>query len=233
MGTVLRLALLNANTTAAMTDRMVASASAMLGGRAVVEGVTAPFGAPYISDRAASAAAAAAVVEMGRTLAGREALSDLPVPDVAVIACFGDPGLWALREVLPRPVVGMAEASMLTACQRGRRFAIVTGGAAWKPMLEEFVALTGLAGRCAGIRTVPWTGDRIAADPDGAVGMLAGMARDSAGDGADVVILGGAGLVGLKPAVAAASGVPVLCSLECAVAQAVALSLDLTPEGRP
>lgn len=228
MGTVLRLALLNANTTAAMTDRMVASAAAMLGGRATVEGITAPFGAPYISDRAASTTAAAAVVEMGRTLVGREA-----PPDVAVIACFGDPGLWALREVLPRPVVGMAEASMLTACQRGRRFAIVTGGAAWKPMLEEFVALTGLSGRCAGIRTVPWTGDRIAADPDGAVGMLAGMAREAAGDGADVVILGGAGLVGLKPAVASASGVPVLCSLECAVAQAVALSLDLTPEGRP
>lgn len=232
MGTVLRLALLNANTTGAMTDRMVAAAAAMLGGRAVVEGITAPFGAPYISDRAASATAAAAVVEMGRTLAGRAA-----PPDAAVIACFGDPGLWALREVLPRPVVGMAEASMLTACQRGRRFAIVTGGAAWKPMLEEFVALTGLSGRCAGIRTVPWTGDRIAADPDGAVGMLAGMAREAAGDGAgggaDVVILGGAGLVGLKPAVAAASGVPVLCSLECAVAQAVALSLDLTPEGPP
>lgn len=228
MGTVLRLALLNANTTVAMTDRMAAAAAAMLGGRAAVEGITAPFGAPYISDRAASAAAAAAVVEMGRALAGRE-----EPPDVAVVACFGDPGLWALREVLPRPVVGMAEASMLTACQRGRRFAIVTGGAAWKPMLEEFVALTGLSGRCAGIRTVPWTGDRIAADPDGAVGMLAGMAREAAGDGADIVILGGAGLVGLKSAVAAASGVPVLCSLECAVAQAVALSLDLTPDGAP
>lgn len=58
-----------------------------------------------------------------------------------VLACFGDPGLAALKEVSPVPVVGMADASILQACAGiGNRFSIVTGGRRWQSMLEEFVA---------------------------------------------------------------------------------------------
>ena len=219
------LVLLNANTTAAMTERMVARAAERLGPRARVRGVTAPFGAPYISDRAASAAAAHAVAEM------IGALRDDP-PAVAVVACFGDPGLFAARELAPFPVAGMAEASMLTACQFGRRFGIVTGGPAWKPMLEEFAAACGLASRLAGVRALPIAGAEIAADPAAAVGRLTEAAKASLSeDGADVVILGGAGLVGLRDAVAAGLGAPVLDSLDCALAQAEALA-GLAPKVR-
>lgn len=211
------IALLNANTTEAMTRRMAEAARARLGPAARVRGLTAPFGAPYISDRAASAVAAHAVVEMARGLA------EAP-PDVAVIACFGDPGLWAAREVAPCPVVGMAEAAMLTACQLGRRFGIVTGGPAWKPMLEEFAAACGLASRLAGVRALPLTGAQIAADPEAAVADLAAAGAAAVGDGAEVVILGGAGLVGLRAAVAARLRVPVIDSLDAALAQAAALA---------
>ena len=214
----MEIVLLNANTTAAMTERMAAAARARLGPGVRVRGVTAPFGAPYISDRASSAVAGHAVVEMAR------ALAEAP-PEVAVVACFGDPGLWAAREVAPCPVVGMAEASMLTACQIGRRFGIVTGGPAWKPMLEEFAAACGLASRLAGVRALPITGAQIAADPAAATAALArAVAASAVEDGADVVILGGAGLVGLRAAVAAEVTVPVLDSLDCALAQAAALA---------
>jgi allantoin racemase len=214
----LDIALLNANTTVAMTDRMVARAAARLGPRATVRGLTAPFGAPYISDRAASAAAAHAVAEMTAALRADP-------PDVAIIACFGDPGLWAARELVAFPVAGMAEASMLTACQMGRRFGIVTGGPAWKPMLEEFAAACGLASRLAGVRALPITGAEIAADPAAATGRLIDAARAGvAEDGADVIILGGAALVGLRDVVAAAIAAPVVDSLDCALAQAEALA---------
>src|SRR5258708_14508790 len=55
--------------------------------------------------------------------------------DVVYLACFGDPGLAALKEVAPVPVVGMAEAAVEAACRLSRRFAIVTGGAPLPPML--------------------------------------------------------------------------------------------------
>ena len=60
-----------------------------------------------------------------------------------MLACFGDPGLAALKEVSTVPVVGMADASILQACAIGKRFSIVTGGERWKPMLEEFVGEPG------------------------------------------------------------------------------------------
>jgi Asp/Glu/hydantoin racemase len=216
-----RLALLNANTSADLTARMVALARPMLRGGMEPVGLTAPFGAAYVSDLAASAVAAHAVVEMARGLRHDP-------PAAAVIACFGDPGLAAARALLPCPVVGMAEASMHAACQIGRRVAIVTGGAAWRPMLEDFVAGIGLSGRLAGVHPVALTGAEIAADPDGAAAALLEALEAAARGGADVAILGGAGLAGLAPRLAGAAPLPLLDSLRCAVAQAQAL-IDCAP----
>src|SRR5436190_11396013 len=106
--------------------------------------VTGRFGAAYISSRAAAAIAAHAALD-----ALAEHAHDC---DAVYLACFGDPGLAALKEVSPVPVVGMAEASCIEAARAGRRFGIVTGGALWKPMLEEFVATLGLSQQLAGIR---------------------------------------------------------------------------------
>ena len=46
--------------------------------------------------------------------------------DGYVIACFGDPGLDAARELADGPVVGIAEAAMRTATTSGRGFSVVT-----------------------------------------------------------------------------------------------------------
>ncbi len=43
-----------------------------------------------------------------------------------VIACFSDPGLHAAREVTRKPVLGIAECSIVTALTRGDRFGIVS-----------------------------------------------------------------------------------------------------------
>jgi len=177
--------------------------------------VTGRFGARYIASRAAAAIAAHAALE-----AVAEHADGM---DAVYLACFGDPGLLALREVSPVPVVGLAEASCREACAMGRRFAIVTGGERWGPMLREFVQALGLADRLAAIRTVAPTGAAIARDPDAA---LDGLAREAAAcvarDGAEVVILGGAGLAGLADRVAARVGAPVLCSVAAGARAAVA-----------
>ena len=59
--------------------------------------------------------------------------------DGVLIGCFGDPGLFALREVSGCPVTGLAEASFIRAAALGP-FAIVTGGERWKPMLQRLAS---------------------------------------------------------------------------------------------
>jgi allantoin racemase len=203
----MRILVINPNTSPSVTDLVAAQTRAAVGDRGEVVAVTGRFGARYISTRAAAAIAGHAALE---------ALAEhVEGCDAVYLACFGDPGLAALKEVSPVPVVGMAEASCEAACHRGARFAIVTGGALWGPMLREFVAGLGLAKRLACVRTIAPTGGEIARDPDAALGLLAAACTACAKeDGADVVILGGAALAGLAARIAPGAPVPVLCSVE-------------------
>src|SRR2546423_1722271 len=63
--------------------------------------------------------------------------------DAYVIACYGDPGLSAAREVTTRPVIGIAEASLYVAAILAARFSIVTVVPRVQTMLEEMVARYG------------------------------------------------------------------------------------------
>jgi Asp/Glu/hydantoin racemase len=211
----LRILLINPNTTASVTALVASHASAIAGDAATFVAATGRFGARYISSRVSAAIAAHAALDaLAEHVAGCDAV---------YLACFGDPGLAALREISPVPVVGMAEASCREACNRGRRFAIVTGGALWGPMLTEFVAWLGLAERLAVVRTIAPTGDRIARDPDAALAQLAAACTACATvDGADVVILGGAALAGLAARIQPSVPIPVLCSVEAGTRAAIA-----------
>lgn len=213
-----RIALVNANTTRAMTDRMVGFAQAMAPAGIRFEGHTAPDGAPYISTPEAAARAAEVVARMA------DGFATGPTPDAVMISCFGDPGLFAARARLDVPVLGMADASCHVAAQLGERFAIVTGGRAWGPMLEAFVERIGLGSRFAGVRTLDLTGDRIAADPEGAEAVVLGEAEAARDRGADVVILGGAGLVGFADRLTPRTSAVLLDSLACLVSQACAMT---------
>lgn len=203
----MHLLCINPNTTALVTDRVVAVARQMAPPGLRVTGATGRFGARYISTRAASAIAAHATLDAFANH-GADA-------DAVVLACFGDPGLQALKELAHCPVLGLAEASCLEAARLGPRFSIITGGERWKPMLEEFVAGLGLAHELASVRAVAPTGGEIAANPAAAYRVLADACRKAAEeDGAQVVILGGAGLVGIAAHIRPDVPVPVLCSVE-------------------
>jgi Asp/Glu/hydantoin racemase len=211
----LRILLINPNTTHSVTALVAQHARAIAGEAVTFVPITGRFGARYISSRASAAIAAHAALDaLAEHVAGCDAVC---------LACFGDPGLAALRELSPVPVVGMAEASCLEACSHGRRFAIVTGGALWGPMLTEFVAWLGLAERLAAVRTIALTGDRIARDPEAALAELAAACTACATeDGADVVILGGAALAGLAARIQPSVPIPVLCSVEAGTRAAIA-----------
>lgn len=222
----MRILLINPNTTPSVTDLVAAHVRGVAGDAAEIVPVTGRFGARYIASRAAAAIAAHAALDaLAEHAAGCDAV---------YLACFGDPGLGALREISPLPVIGMAEASCLAATARGGRFSIVTGGALWGPMLEEFVAGIGLSGRLASVRTVAPTGDRIARDPEAALADLAAACTGCAQkDGADVVILGGAALAGLAGRIQPEVPVPVLCSVEVGTRAVLAAAICGLPPGSP
>lgn len=222
----MKLLLINGNTDPAITARLRHFAEAALprlGLTAELHAVTARFGARYIASRASAAIAGHAVLD---------ALAEHGTGmDGIIIACFGDPGLDAAKELAGVPLVGMAEASLVVARAAERRIGFITGGAAWVPMLEEFCLSRGLPAEQVLVRAVAPDGARIAADPEGAVAELAEAVRGAARDGAEAVVLGGAGLAGLAPAVAAASGVAVLDSLDCALLAVMQAAVPPRPAG--
>jgi allantoin racemase len=102
----------------------------------------------------------------------------------------------------------------LEASADGRRFSIVTGGVLWESMLRESLQTRGLATHLASIRTVAPDGGMIARDPEGALRLLAdACAACIAEDGAEAVILGGVGLIGLAHRIEPLVKAPVICSV--------------------
>ncbi|ABS68611.1 hydantoin racemase [Xanthobacter versatilis] len=221
----MKILVLNGNTTVAVTERMIAALNPLCPENVQLIGATAPFGMPYVSTRAAVAVAAHAVQDAVRAAVEREQAAGRAPFDACFYACFGEPGIEALRAEHAFPVVGMAEASMLTALQLGERFAIVTVGAAWPAMLRDLMRRTALEARCAGIAVVP--GDALAVATGREEGLrLVRAAVDEAivRTAPDVVIVAGAALAGYGTALAGQVPVPVLDSLTAGFEQALALA---------
>lgn len=216
----MRILVINPNTTEAVTERIAAHVRRIAGPAVTIVPATGRFGARYVASRSAAAIAGHAALD-----AFAEHGSGC---DAVYLACFGDPGLLALREIASVPVVGMAEAACREAATAGR-FSIVTGGTAWRPMLSEFVALLGLTNQLAGIRATAATGGEIHRDPDGALADLTAACRTCVDiDGADTVILGGAGLAGLAERIQPSVSVRILCSVESGTRAILAAAVAAT-----
>lgn len=212
----MRILLLNPNTTSAITDRLVAAAREAAASDTHLIPATATRGVPYIATRAEAQIGGAIALEM---LAEHH-----NGVDAAIIAAFGDPGLFGARELFDIPVVGMAEAAMLTACMLGRRFVIVTFATALGPWYQECVEAHGLSNRCAGIRMLVGGFHSVSDVQEEKETLLVDLAcRAVAETEGDVVILGGAPLAGLAAKVKARIPVPVVDQVQAAVKQAEAL----------
>lgn len=225
-----QLLILNPNTTASVTQLLAQHAAITAGAQVQVRAVTARFGAPYIACEASYAVAGHALLD---AWAAALAAPDAPAPDAVLIGCFGDPGLFALREASPVPVTGLAEAACHEAARHGR-FAIVTGGARWVPMLERLAMALGHASALAGIHTVAPTGVQLAADPAGALLLLAKACREAAARwDAQAVIVGGAGLAGMVALLQPEVPVPLIDSVAAGTRQALAMGQPAQARARP
>jgi allantoin racemase len=207
----------NPNITVAVTDRIAAVARAAASPGTEVVAVTGGSGVPYIATRADAVIGARVALEL--------LAEHWEGCDAAVVAAFADPGVGGARELLSIPVIGMAEAAMLTACMLGRRFSIVTFATAMGPWYRECVDYNGLAGRLASIRCVSGGFRDIASvQEEKADALVEACCLAVSQDEADVVILGGAPLAGLAGVVAERVPVPLVDGVAAAVRQAEVLA---------
>ena len=212
----MKILVANPNTSASVTDKLVASGRLVASAGTELIPMTAPRGVPYIATRAEAAIGSAVFLEM---LAERRGTID-----AAVCAAFGDPGLGGARELFDFPVVGMAEAAMLVACTLGRSFSIVSFSKSLEPWFAEIVAWHGLSSRCASIRMLDGgfkSIDDVQSEKEELLVELAN--RTVKQDAADVVILAGAPLAGLANKIAGKVPVPLVDGIQAAVTMAEGL----------
>lgn len=221
----MRILIVNSNTTESVTRTVELEARRVASAGTEILAVTAPFGVPAIETPADAEIAADATLEaLQRYGFGA---------DAAIIACFSDPGLAAARATMPFPVLGIAQAAMLTAFLAGSRFAVVTVAPRSVPGIQALIDAYGLAAHSAGVRAASMGVLEAHREPERLRAELAREIDDAVRkDGADVIILGGAVTAGLVRDLAPVCPVPLLEGVSCAVRQAETLADLLKPEPR-
>lgn len=138
-----------------------------------------------------------------------------------VIACYSDPGLHVCREATKRPVFGIAECGVLTALSRGNRFGVIAIKQRSIARHVRYLRQMGLMDRLAGERPL----EISVAETASGEGTLAKMIdvgralKDQ--DGADVIVMGCAGMARHRRSLEEALGVPVIDPTQAAVAMAL------------
>ena len=212
----MRLLVINPNTTPTMTEDIGRTARKYARHGTEVVAINPPYGPRSIEGHFEESVAAAATVE--------EVIKNRDAYDAFIIACYGDPGLYACREVTDKPVVGIAEASMRLSAFVAHSFSIVSVMPRVKPLLEDLVRLVGMEARCASIRCLELSVLGIDDDPERAVRGMIDQARAAVEeDGAESILLGCAGMGPLEERMRAELDVPVLDGVVCAVKIAEAL----------
>ena len=138
-----------------------------------------------------------------------------------VIACFSDPGLHSAREITSSAVFGIAESAYSMALNLGEKFGVIAILPGSVIRQQRYIRQIGLSQRYAASLALN-TG-------------VSGLEGDSAGDqlvaagrvlidthGADVLILGCAGMARFRERIATELNVPVIDPCQAATIQAVA-----------
>jgi Asp/Glu/hydantoin racemase len=138
-----------------------------------------------------------------------------------VIACFSDPGLFSAREATAKPVFGIAECGILTALTLGHRFGVISILAGSVPRHLRYIAAMGLAQRLAGDLPIG-LGVTELADGRATLTRMIDVGRQLRdGHGADVLVMGCAGMARYRNDLEEAVRIPVVEPTQAAVTMAL------------
>ncbi len=203
------LIVLNPNASETMTAGIRATLSSFEMPGLPVRCVTSPGGPDLIASDEDIEASVSPMLALAKTLE--------PEASGYVLACFSDPGLASLRAQTTLPVAGMREASVSVALSLGARFGVIAMAPESVVRQERSFAEAGVASRWAGSRP-------IGVDPSsyGDFERTLEVMKETGSelcdrDGADVIILGCAGMAGYRAPLEHALGVPVVDPAQAAV----------------
>jgi len=207
----MKINLINPNTNVSMTRQIAISAQAIASVGTRIRAVSPDGGAPSIECHRDEVVAALGVVD-------EVVKGEADGCAAHIIACFGDPGLDAAREVASGPVIGIAEAAMQAASLVSTGFSIVTTLERTVIIAEHLVVRYGMQQRCRRVRAVDipvldledpaaCAYERILAES------RAALAEDRCG----AIVLGCAGMSELARRLSDTLGVPVIDGVSIAV----------------
>lgn len=200
----MKIKLINPNTTSRMTDTMAACARAVAAVGTEIVAATSTMGPPSIEswyDESLALPGLLAEVAGGE----RDGI------DGYVIACFGDPGLFAARELARGPVIGIAEAAMHAASVIAPSFSVVTTLARTTGMAWHLAERYGMKRFCRSVRATEVAVLDLDRPGSAARRLIVDECRRALEeDGADAIVLGCAGMADLGRAIEDAVGAPVV-----------------------
>lgn len=221
----MRIKVINPNTTASMTATIAAAARAVAASGTEITASTSKSGAVSIEGHYDEAMSVVGLVE---------AMREDPNADAYVIACFGDPGLLAAREITAAPVLGIAEAAMHAASFLATGFSIVTTLERTRVIAEHLVRNYGMEHHCRKVRATDIPVLELE-NPQSNVfaQILAECEKAITEDKAGAIVLGCAGMADLARQLEMRLQVPVIDGVAAAVKFAEALvSLGLRTSKR-
>ncbi|MBK6014640.1 aspartate/glutamate racemase family protein [Streptomyces sp. MBT53] len=212
----MRIVVTNCNTTQEMTEEIVRGARAAAGPGTTVTGLTPAWGPESAEGWLDSYLSAAAVMDLLRTYDG-------PRYDAVVMAGFGEHGREGVRELVDVPVVDITEAAAHLACLLGRRYGVVTTLERSCGQIEDSLELAGVGRNCAAVVGTGLSVLDLGGDEDRTTAAFLAAAERACAAGAEVLVLGCAGMTGLQRAVGEKLGLPVVDGVGAAVKLAESL----------
>ncbi|SPX72896.1 aspartate/glutamate racemase family protein [Mycobacteroides abscessus] len=206
----MRIRVINPNTTEAMTKSIAAAAQSAAWAQTSVTAVNPSMGPASIESHYDEALSVPGILAEIRR-------AESEGTDGYVLACFGDPGLDAARELATGPVLGIAEAAMHTASHLGRGFSVVTtlertAGRAWD-LAERY----GMSRFCRGVNGCDIAVLDLEQNPRTRDILVEHCRRAAHDDGSDVIVLGCAGMARLCRDISGQIGLPVIDGVTAAV----------------
>ena len=205
---------INPNSTVAVTEAMDKALDPLrLPGGPKIESVTNPDGPPGIECQAHVDDVS---LHIRNIIRARDA-------DAAafVIACYSDPGMYAARESTSKPVFGIAESGMLTAMSLGSAFGIIAILNRSVPRHIRYIRSLGLEGRLAGDRALELPVVELSNESKTYERMVRVGTELRDLDGADVLVMGCAGMSRYRARLEDQLGIPVVDPSQAAVGMAI------------
>ncbi len=207
----MKIKVINPNTTASMTHKIGEAARAVAAPGTEIVACNPSMGPVSIEGHYDEALSVLGILEEVRR-------GEAAGVDGYAIACFGDPGLLAAREVARGPVIGIAEAAMHAASFIATGFSIVTTLSRTRVIARQLVENYGMTRFCRNIRATDVPVLELEVEGSNARKIVTEECRLAlVEDQAEAIVLGCSGMADLATQISQEIDAPVIDGVSAAV----------------